>query len=99
MIGLSALHKSDIFNLVIQFHFMGKGKLSFTIESICGNARASVIFLPHGQIQTPVYMPVGTQGTLKGMTSGQIKELNSQIMLSNTFFLGLRPGIEILEIF
>ena len=60
VIGLNALHKSDIFNLVIYFHFMGKGKLSFTIEAVCGNARASVVFLPHGQIQTPVYMPVGT---------------------------------------
>lgn len=48
---------------------MGKGPLEFEVVAECGPARAAVVRLPHGEVQTPVYMPVGTQGTLKGVTT------------------------------
>lgn len=55
-------------------------------------ARRGVIHTPHGDIQTPVFMPVGTQATVKSMTPEELKEANAQIILSNTYHLFLRPG-------
>ncbi len=55
-------------------------------------ARRGVIHTPHGDIQTPVFMPVGTQATVKSMTPEELKEVNAQIILSNTYHLFLRPG-------
>lgn len=55
-------------------------------------ARRGVIHTPHGDIQTPVFMPVGTQATVKSMTPEELKEINAQIILSNTYHLYLRPG-------
>ena len=55
-------------------------------------ARRGVVHTPHGDIQTPVFMPVGTQGTVKSMTPEELKEVNAQIILSNTYHLFLRPG-------
>lgn len=78
---------------------MGKGPLEFEVVAERGPARAAVVRLPHGAVQTPVYMPVGTQGTLKGVTTEQIAGLAPRIMLSNTFFLNLRPGTDVLETF
>ena len=60
-------------------------------------ARRGVVHTPHGDIQTPVFMPVGTQGTVKSMTPEELKEVNAQIILSNTYHLFLRPGKEIME--
>lgn len=67
--------------------------LKFKILSECSvtKARASTLTLPHSEILTPIFMPVGTQGTLKGLLPEQLKELNCQIMLSNTYHLGTRP--------
>ncbi|CAG8807364.1 7469_t:CDS:2, partial [Racocetra fulgida] len=59
--------------------------------------RAGKLRLPHGPVDTPVFMPVGTQGTLKGITPKQLEDLGCQIMLNNTYHLGLRPGQELLE--
>ncbi|ORY96809.1 queuine tRNA-ribosyltransferase [Syncephalastrum racemosum] len=61
-------------------------------------ARSSLLTLPHGPVSTPVFMPVGTQGTLKGLTPNQLEELNCQIMLNNTYHLGLKPGQETLDL-
>ncbi len=55
-------------------------------------ARRGVIHTPNGDIQTPVFMPVGTQATVKAMTPEELKEANAQIILSNTYHLFLRPG-------
>ena len=66
------------------------------IDKNCG-ARRGVIHTPHGDIQTPVFMPVGTQGTVKSMTPEELKEVNSQIILSNTYHLFLRPGHELVR--
>ena len=56
-------------------------------------ARRGVIHTPHGDIQTPVFMPVGTQATVKSMTPEELKEIHAQIILSNTYHLYLDEGI------
>ncbi len=60
-------------------------------------ARRGVIHTPHGDMQTPVFMPVGTQATVKSMTPEELKEVNAQIILSNTYHLFLRPGHELVK--
>ena len=60
-------------------------------------ARAGVLHTPHGDIKTPVYMPVGTQATVKGVYPRDLKEAGSQIILSNTYHLYLRPGDELVQ--
>ncbi len=60
-------------------------------------ARAGVYHTPHGDIKTPVYMPVGTQATVKGVYPRDLKEAGSQIILSNTYHLYLRPGDELVK--
>lgn len=60
-------------------------------------ARVGVLTTPHGQIQTPIFMPVGTQATVKGMTDKMLKEVGSQIILANTYHLYMRPGDEIVK--
>lgn len=54
-------------------------------------ARRGIVHTPHGDIQTPVFMPVGTQATVKSMTPEEVKDLGAQIILSNTYHLYLRP--------
>lgn len=62
------------------------------------NARAGVITTDHGQIETPIFMPVGTVGSVKAVTQPQLKnEINAQIILGNTYHLYLRPGTDIIE--
>ena len=62
------------------------------------NARAGIITTDHGQIETPIFMPVGTLGAIKAVHMHEMKEdVKAQIILSNTYHLYLRPGIEILE--
>mgnify|MGYP004559124281 CR=1 FL=1 len=60
-------------------------------------ARAGVLHTPHGDIETPVYMPVGTQATVKGVFPRDLKEAGSQIILSNTYHLYMRPGDELVK--
>lgn len=60
-------------------------------------ARRGIIHTPHGDIQTPVFMPVGTQATVKTMTPEELKEVNAQIILSNTYHLFLRPGHQLVK--
>ena len=61
-------------------------------------ARRGVIHTPHGDIQTPIFMPVGTQATVKAMTPEELKEMvHAQIILSNTYHLFLRPGHELVK--
>lgn len=60
-------------------------------------ARAGVFHTPHGDIETPVYMPVGTQATVKGVYPKELKEAGSQIILSNTYHLYMRPGDELVK--
>ena len=60
-------------------------------------ARLGRIHTPHGVIETPIFMPVGTQATVKTLTPEELKEINSQIILSNTYHLYLRPGHELVK--
>ncbi|HEY3312986.1 MAG TPA: tRNA guanosine(34) transglycosylase Tgt [Anaerolineales bacterium] len=60
-----------------------------------GHARAGVFQTPHGELQTPVFAPVGTQATVKTLTPEQLKELGASLVLSNTYHLYLRPGDEL----
>ena len=73
--------------------------LAFKIIGKCGTtrARAAEMTLPHSVVDTPVFMPVGTQGTLKGLLPEQMEDLDCRIMLSNTYHLGNRPGPELLK--
>lgn len=57
-------------------------------------ARCGVLYLPHGEVETPVFMPVGTQGTVKAMTQEELERLDLRIILCNTYHLYLRPGHE-----
>jgi len=62
------------------------------------NARAGLITTDHGQIQTPIFMPVGTLGTVKGVHVTELKEdIQAQIILGNTYHLYLRPGLDVIE--
>ncbi|MBE5756277.1 MAG: tRNA guanosine(34) transglycosylase Tgt [Clostridiales bacterium] len=60
-------------------------------------ARAGILHTPHGDIETPVYMPVGTQATVKGVMPRDLKEANAQIILANTYHLYMRPGDELVK--
>ncbi len=66
----------------------------FEIEARDGKARAGRFFTPHGEVETPVFMPVGTVGTVKGVPQDTLEELGVQILLNNTYHLYLRPGVE-----
>ena len=72
-------------------------KFTLTHESSDTKARRGVIETDHGTIQTPIFMPVGTQATVKTMTPEELREIKAQIILSNTYHLFLRPGTEIIE--
>ena len=63
----------------------------------CGMAKRAEFHTPHGVIQTPVFMPVGTQATVKAMRPEQVEEMGAEIILSNTYHLYLRPGHEIVK--
>jgi queuine tRNA-ribosyltransferase len=74
--------------------------LNFEIQATCPDtgARAGLLHTAHGTIETPVFMPVGTQGTVKGLTPRDlINDLNAKIILANTYHLFLRPGHERIE--
>ena len=61
-------------------------------------ARRGIVHTPHGDIETPIFMPVGTQATVKSMTPEELKEeVKAQIILSNTYHLYLRPGHDIVK--
>ena len=68
-----------------------------TIKDEDGNARAGYLTTPHGVIQTPVFMPVGTQGTVKGLTPVMLAEAGAHLILANTYHLYLRPGQELIK--
>ena len=61
-------------------------------------ARRGIVHTPHGDINTPVFMPVGTQATVKSMTPEELKEdVKAQIILANTYHLYLRPGQDLIK--
>ena len=72
---------------------------SFAVEAVCPvtGARAGRIITPHGEIPTPVFMPVGTQATVKAMAPFELEEIGARIILGNTYHLHLRPGGELVR--
>jgi queuine tRNA-ribosyltransferase len=67
---------------------------SFTLTKTDGAARRGEIVTPHGRVQTPAFMPVGTQATVKGLTPEDVRATGAEIVLGNTYHLMLRPGAE-----
>jgi queuine tRNA-ribosyltransferase len=68
--------------------------IQFQVETRAGAARAGRMITPHGEVETPVFMPVGTLASVKGMPQDVLEELGVQILLGNTYHLYLRPGVE-----
>jgi queuine tRNA-ribosyltransferase len=73
--------------------------LTFEVLKTQGQARRGRMTLRHGVVETPVFMPVGTYGTVKGVMPRSLQEMGAQIILGNTFHLWLRPGLQTLEKF
>ena len=73
--------------------------LTFDVLKTEGHARRGRLTLNHGAVETPVFMPVGTYGTVKGVMPSSLEAMGAQIILGNTFHLWLRPGVEVLQQF
>ncbi|CAK7270044.1 hypothetical protein SEPCBS57363_003902 [Sporothrix epigloea] len=75
------------------------GALTFELLARCSTtrARASLLKLPHGPVQLPVFMPVATQASLKGLTPAQLADTSCRLCLNNTYHLGLKPGQQVLD--
>jgi len=74
---------------MFEFHILAKDPQT--------KARTGIFTTPHGQIETPIFMPVGTLATVKTMSPDELKQINAQIILSNTYHLYLRPGHELIK--
>ena len=71
---------------------------TFTLAATDGRARAGTLSTAHGEVQTPVFMPVGTAGTVKGVHPEELREqVGARIVLANTYHLFLRPGVDVVE--
>lgn len=74
-----------------------KSALEFEVLASSGKARCGKLKLPHYEVDTPIFMPVGTQGTIKGLTSKQVEDLDCQIILGNTYHLEQRPTSDVID--
>src|SRR5690606_3306250 len=74
----------------------GPMRPEFTVQARDGAARVGRLVTAHGTVETPAFMPIGTYGTVKGMTPEELEQLGAQIILGNTFHLMLRPGADII---
>jgi queuine tRNA-ribosyltransferase len=70
--------------------------MKFTVNATDGAARSGLLSLAHGEVETPVFMPVGTYGAVKSMSPAELAENGTRILLGNTFHLWLRPGLEVI---
>jgi queuine tRNA-ribosyltransferase len=71
--------------------------MSFEVEAIDGDARAGVLQTAHGDVRTPVFMPVGTKASVKTVDPDELKQLGAQLILGNTYHLHFRPGDDVIE--
>lgn len=71
--------------------------INFRLLKTTGNARAGELFTPHGVVTTPVLCPVGSQGSVKTLTSQEVKDIGMHMILANTYHLYLRPGIDTIK--
>lgn len=69
----------------------------YQVEGTVGSARAGLLQLPHGPVQTPAFMPVGTHGAVRGLHPEEVKRTGAQIILGNTYHLHLRPGEDLVR--
>jgi queuine tRNA-ribosyltransferase len=69
----------------------------FHVDARADRARAGRLTTPHGAIQTPIFMPVGTSGSVKGLTATQLEEVGAQIILANTYHMHVRPGEDLVR--
>ncbi len=76
---------------------MGSSKLNVEIDAVDGKARATTITTQRGTIQTPVFMPVGTRGAVKTLDTADMENLDTQILLANTYHMMERPGSELVQ--
>ncbi len=70
--------------------------MKFTLLKTDGKARRGRLEVAHGTIETPIFMPVGTYGSVKAMSPDELREIDAHIILGNTFHLWLRPGLDII---
>lgn len=70
--------------------------MQFSLHNTDGLARRGTVSLPHGEVQTPAFMPVGTYGTVKAMSPQELNDIQAHIVLGNTFHLWLRPGLDVI---
>src|SRR5699024_9214160 len=75
----------------------GAGLMRFECLAVDGAARRGRLGFARGTVETPAFMPVGTLGTVKGMTPEELREAGTEILLGNTFHLMLRPGAELVR--
>ena len=73
------------------------GIANFQLDATDGHARAGRLRTRRGEVETPIFMPVGTYGAVKGVTAEELRQCGSEIILGNTFHLMLRPGVEVIE--
>ena len=71
--------------------------MSIEIAATDGAARAGILRTPHGEVETPTFMPVGTKGTVKGLTPGEVRGTGAGVVLGNTYHLYLRPGADLVK--
>ena len=71
--------------------------MKFELHKVDGKARAGLMRFSRGEVRTPAFMPVGTYGTVKGMSPSRLKEVGAEMILANSFHLMLRPGAEVVE--
>jgi queuine tRNA-ribosyltransferase len=69
----------------------------YRIDGTTGSARAGTLSLPHGEVRTPAFMPVGTHAVVRGLSAGDVRRTGAQIILGNTYHLHLRPGEAVIE--
>jgi queuine tRNA-ribosyltransferase len=99
-VAIQAGHQGGLFdfcNLISNFCNpleFSSVSIQYQIEATHGAARAGKLITPHGEVETPVFMPVGTLATVKGLPQDLLEELGVQILLANTYHLYLRPGVE-----
>jgi len=71
--------------------------MNFNISAKCGNARTGKVKLPRGEFDTPIFMPVGTQATVKSLSPEELYDIGAPVILSNSYHLYLRPGHKLIE--
>src|SRR5260370_27986783 len=76
---------------------MSAPDFTFEIRGNDGLARVGCLTTPHGAVETPMFMPVGTRASVKGVTPDQLEAAGARIILANTYHLALRPGDEIIR--